>query len=135
MTKIFRWKFFPLFAILLLVSWPPACAQSCNDNITRHDASQIAPAGPSVTSVLTSVQEPSRYRNSPVPTVRDHGESNPGEKFPFQLYVTPEDQAIKALSAQINEAGDAYRLAVQWTYVSEQKLNRVADKWLTPHEF
>jgi hypothetical protein len=26
-------------------------------------------------------------------------------------------------------------MAVQWTYVSDQKLNRVADKWLTPHEF
>ncbi len=135
MTKIFRWKIFPLFAILLLISWAPACAQSSSDNIARHDTSQIAPAGPSVTSVLTSVQESSRYRNSPLPIVRGYGESNPGEKFPFQLYVTPEDQVIEALAAQVNEAEDAYRVAVQWTYVSEQKLNHVADRWLTPHEF
>lgn len=60
---------------------------------------------------------------------------NAGKKSPYRHYVTPDDQAIEALTSQIDGIEDAYALAVQWTYVSEQTLNSVADKWLKPHEF
>lgn len=52
--------------------------------------------------------------------------SNAGKEFPFRLYVTPEDEVVEALAAQINGARDAYKVAVRWTYVSEQKLNHIA---------
>ena len=125
----------PLLVILLLAPWFMAYAQRCNDDITGHDAVQVAAVGPSITSGLTSAQESSRHYSSPIPEIKDYVESNPGEEFPFRLYVTPEDQTIEALAAQINEVEEAYKVAVQWTYVSEQKLNHVADRWLTPHEF
>jgi len=125
----------PLLVVLILAPWSIACTQICNDDITGQDAAQVALVGPSITSGLTSAQESSRYYNPPIPEIRCPVESNHGEEFPFRLYVTPEDQAIEALAAQINGPRDAYEVAVQWTYVSEQKLNHVADKWLTPHEF
>jgi len=128
-------RLFLFLVILLIAPWPIAYAQSRNDDITRQEATQIALVGPSITSGLTSAQESSRYYNSPIPEIRGYVESSPSEEFPFRLYVTPEDQAIEALADQINGAGDAYKVAVQWTYVSEQKLNHIADKWLTPHEF
>ena len=134
MRNKMKWLF-SLLVILVLAPWPIVYAQSCNDDITGQDAAQVALAGPSITSSLTSAQESSRYYNSPVPEIRDYVEGSPGEEFPFRLFVTPKEQAIEALADQINGAGDAYKVAVQWTYVSEQKLNHIADKWLTPHEF
>jgi hypothetical protein len=49
--------------------------------------------------------------------------------------VTPEDQTIKALAAQTRGYAEAYQMALQWIYVSDEKLNHSIDKWLTPHEF
>lgn len=128
-------RLFPLLVILLLAPWPMAYAQRCNDDITRQDAVQIAFVGHSITSGVTSAQEPARRYNSGIPKVKDYVESNPNKEFPFWLFVTPEDQAIEALAAQISGPRDAYEIAVQWIYVSEQKLNYVADKWLIPYEF
>jgi len=135
MTKRFIQKIFPLLAILLLASWFVAYAQSGNDSVTRQDADEIALVGLSITSGLTSAQESSRCYSSPVPKMRNYVESNPNAEFPFRLYITPEDKEIMALAAQINGAEEAYKVAVQWTYVSEQKLNHIDDKCLTPHEF
>ena len=58
-----------------------------------------------------------------------------GKQSRYQLYVTPNDSAVRELSAQTNGARDAYKAAVQWTWVSEQTLNHVPEKWLMPHEF
>ena len=128
-------RLFPLLFILLLAPWFMACAQRFNDDITGQDTVQIALVEHSLTSGLTSTQESSRYYSSPVPEISGYVEDNSGEEFPFRVYVTPEDQAIEAIAMQINGVEDAYKVAVQWTYVSEQELNHVADKWLTPHEF
>jgi hypothetical protein len=128
-------RLFPLLFILLLAPWFMACAQGYNDDITGQDAVQVALVEHSFTSGLTSAQEPSCHCSSPVPEIEGHVESNSGGEFPFRIYVTPEDQAIEALAVQINGVEDAYKVAVQWTYVSEQELNHVADKWLTPREF
>jgi len=128
-------RLFPLLVILLLALCFMAYAQRGNGDITGQDTVQLALVGPSITSGVTSAQEPARRYNSGIPKVKDYVESNPNKEFPFRLYVTPEDQAIKALAAQISGPRDAYEIAVQWIYVSEQKLNHAADKWLTPHEF
>lgn len=125
----------PLLVILIFAYCPIDYAQSCNDDIIVREAAQIVLDGPTITSGLASAQKPSHHYSSPIPEIGDHIENSSGEKFPFWVYVTPEDQAIRALAAQINGVVDAYEVAVQWTYVSEQKLNHVADQWLTPHRF
>jgi len=58
-----------------------------------------------VASGLTSGQESSGYYSSPILRIRDYVESNPDEGFPFWLYVTPEDQAVKALAAETSGSG------------------------------
>ena len=126
---------FPFLILLVLAPWPIIYSQSYNDDITGQNAAQIALDKPSLTSGLASTQEPSRHYSPPIPKTGDHVENNSGEEFPFWIYVTPKDQAIEALADQINGVLDAYEVAVQWTYVSEQKLNHVADQWLTPHRF
>jgi hypothetical protein len=59
----------------------------------------------------------------------------PDKQSRYQFYVTPDDPAVIALAAQISEAREAYQTAVQWIWVSEQTLNHVAEKWLSPNEF
>ena len=135
MTEKFIRKFFPLLAIPFLITCSGVCAHNSNNDIINQDADQEVRVGPSITSGITSVQEPAISYNSGIPKVQGYVESNPDKEFPFQLYITPEDEAIKALAVQINGTEDAYKVAVNWTYVSEQKLNQVADRWLTPHEF
>lgn len=71
----------------------------------------------------------------PTDYAQGYDENIRGQEFPYRAYITPEDRAIQALAAQINGVEEAYELAVQWTYISEQELNNIADKWLTPHEF
>ncbi len=126
---------FPFLIILTLAPWLIICSQSYNDDITGQNATQIALDKPSITSGIASAQESSRHYIPPIPETGDHVKNNSGEEFPFWIYVTPDAQAIEALANQINGAADAYKVAVQWTYVSEQKLNHVADRWLTPHRF
>lgn len=124
-----------ILAILFLGLWPISYAQSCNGTIAGQDTAQIALVKSSVASDLANGEEPFRRYSAPTIKIRDYVESNAGEEFPFRLYVTPEDQAIKALAAEISGVKDAYELAVQWISISDQKLNYVPDKWLTPHEF
>ena len=121
--------------ILLLMLWTKAYVQSHNYDAVRPDESQITLAVHSTTSGFTSVPQFSPYNNSPIAMIRDYFESNNSERFPFRLYVTPKHHVIQALAAQINGAEEAYNVAVQWKYLSDQKLNQIAEKWLVPHEF
>jgi len=57
------------------------------------------------------------------------------KKFPFHLYVTPKNTVIMDLANTISGPEEAYQTARQWIYVSDKKLNDVADYWLTPYEF
>lgn len=124
-----------LLIILILVPWLTAYDQNCGGDITGQDVIHIGLVEPSITSGLTGTREHSRRNNSAIPDIRDYAESNPHGEFPFWLYITPEDPVIEALAAQINGTIDAYKVAVQWIYVSDQKLNHTADKYLTPHQF
>ena len=53
----------------------------------------------------------------------------------YQLYVTPADPAVQSLSREVYGPQEAYAVAVDWVWVSDQTLNSVAEKWLNPHEF
>ncbi len=103
--------------------------------MTGQDADQIVLVRHSITSGIASTQEPARRDNSAIPKLIDYFESDFNKELYFRLFVTPEDQSIKALAAHIRIPRDAYQMAVQWIYVSDEELNHIADKWLTPHEF
>ena len=135
MAKRYIWNIFPLLAILLLATWFVAYAQAPNNNVAGQDVVQILPAEPLIISGITSVQVSSCHYSSSIPQNSDYIESNPDKELCFRLFVTPEDQSIKALAAQISKPRDAYQMAVQWVYVSDEELNHTTDKWLTPHEF
>ncbi len=127
-------KLFPIVAILFLASWLVVYTPGDYDDKSEQEAVQVELTRPLVTSSSASVQEISRSRNSPASN-NDNVRYNSSAEFPFLIYITPEDQAIETLAASINGVRDAYKVAVQWIYVSEQTLNQNADKWLTPHEF
>ena len=124
---------FAILVILLLATWPVAYVRS--DDKTGEDADQIALVGSSIVSGITSTKEPAYRDNSEIPKFRDNFESDSSNELYFRLFVTPEDPSIETLAAQISEPRDAYQIASQWIYVSDEELNHAADKWLTPHEF
>ncbi|UCC17852.1 MAG: transglutaminase domain-containing protein [Dehalococcoidales bacterium] len=59
----------------------------------------------------------------------------PRDEAAFQAYVTPEDSVIQKMASQISCIEDAYVMAIQWVYVSENKLNGQNDQWSSPREF
>jgi hypothetical protein len=127
-------KIFPLSAILLLAIRPAAYIWDANNN-TLQSTLQTAPVESLITSGISDTQEFARRYNSGISEAGDSVAGNPDQESFCHLYITPDDQTIKALATQISTPKDAYKMAVQWTYVTDQKLNGVADKWLTPHEF
>jgi hypothetical protein len=133
---------FAILVILLLAPWPVSFrlnlqgeAYVRSDDKTGEDADHIASVGSSIISGITSTKEPAYRDNSEIPKLRDNFESDSSNELYFRLFVTPEDPSIETLAAQISGPRDAYQIAVQWIYISDSKLNQVADKWLTPHEF
>lgn len=133
-VKLIR-NIFLCLLILLLMPWNVAYVQSHSYDAIRPDESQATPAVYSTISGVAGMSPLSPYNNSPIAIIRDYFESNNSERFPFQFYVTPKHPVIQALAAQIQGAEEAYNLAVQWKYVSDQKLNQIDEKWLVPHEF
>ncbi len=84
----------------------------------------------------TVTSEPISYLNSVLSHERHtQSESLPHKGEYFRFFVTPDDPAIKALAAQTHGYAKAYQMALQWIYVSDEKLNHSIDKWLTPDEF
>ncbi len=53
----------------------------------------------------------------------------------YQTFVTPEDPEIRKISSRISSRKAAYSEAVGWVWISEETLNGVREKWLTPNEF
>lgn len=55
----------------------------------------------------------------------------------YQKYVTPDTKTISDYiqSQGIGSYQDAYKTAVNWTWVSDQKLHGISEKWLYPHQF
>ena len=125
-----------LLSVTLIIDlWSLAYAQYFKTDMAGQDIIQAVVTESSVAANLISIQAlPGDYCH-PVLRIMDNVESNLSEGLPYRFYVTPKDQAIESLAARINGARGAYEIAVQWIYVSEQKLNYTTDKWLTPHEF
>jgi hypothetical protein len=54
---------------------------------------------------------------------------------PYQLYVTPENQAVLDLVDQLVGIEAIYEEAFSWVWISEEQLNGVEELWLYPEEF
>jgi hypothetical protein len=125
----------PLFAVIFFVIWSAVYYQNKDNTIMLRDADYKTTAV-SLAEPDTITSESSRYRNSVLSHERQaQCESLPYKGEIFRFFVTPESQTIKALAAQTHGYEDAYQMALQWIYVSDEKLNHSIDKWLTPHEF
>jgi len=59
----------------------------------------------------------------------------PGQASWYQQFVTPYDSEVQKLSRLITTPEEAYSLAVNWLWVSDQKLHNKMEKWLHPREF
>jgi len=84
---------------------------------------------------VTSAGDTGQAGITGTPQVSAGIDKTPASGAAFKSYVTPDDPVIRILAARINRPEEAYSTAVQWTYVSEKKLNNAVDKWLTPQEF
>ncbi len=59
-----------------------------------------------------------------------------GKQSRYQAFITPDDSAVTNLAASLPDNPVAlYRESVAWTWVSEETLNGVPEKWLKPGEF
>tara|TARA_Y100000310_G_C20672169_1_gene810866 strand:+ start:1575 stop:2594 length:1020 start_codon:yes stop_codon:yes gene_type:complete len=54
---------------------------------------------------------------------------------PYQLYVTPEADAVVDLANELDGISEIYSEGLSWIWVSEQVLNGVDELWLMPEEF
>ncbi len=75
--------------------------------------------------------------SEPVPSgERSSRGKNPAAPAEFyRIFVTPGDPAVLALADHAGGWAGAYQAALQWVYVSDEKLHRAVDRWLTPREF
>ena len=59
-----------------------------------------------------------------------------GKQSRYQAFITPDNADIVSLAGSLPENPVAiYGESVTWTWVSEETLNGVAEKWLKPNEF
>jgi len=121
-------------SILLVVPWCVSDIQNRDSDSAVRDGDQTELARPSITSGMINMPDDSPdYGN---PKIRNYIEDDDMKELHLlRLFVTPEDQAIKALAKKIDRPIDAYQMAVQWIYVSDETLNHADDRWLTPQEF
>ena len=52
-----------------------------------------------------------------------------------RYYVTPDNPMVKTLAESTGNVEAIYDMALNWVYVSEETLNGVSEKWLTPYQF
>jgi len=125
-----------LFAILVILLFPLwLIADVRSDEKAGEGANRLTPAGPAIVSGISSAEGLDRRNDSGILGLSNDFESIPNSELSLRLFVTPEDPSIQTLAVQTNGAGDAYEIAAQWIYVSDEVLNHTIDKWLTPHEF
>ena len=127
-------RLFSILFILLSIVSTADSFQGLNSSETEQSSVQAGVISLPVIAGAIDVTLLSHQSSSPISGINNRVVNNAGKASPYQRYVTPDDQAIEELIIQIDRAEDAYALAVKWTYVSEQTLNHVADKWLKPHE-
>ncbi len=54
---------------------------------------------------------------------------------PYQLYVTPNSEAVQNLASKLDGIKEIYEESLSWVWMSEQLLNGVPELWLYPEEF
>ncbi|MCK4365250.1 MAG: transglutaminase domain-containing protein [Thermoplasmatales archaeon] len=62
-------------------------------------------------------------------------DTQPGQASWYQQFITPTDSEIQRTSNLISTPQEAYSLAVNWLWVSDQALHNKVEKWLFPNEF
>ena len=117
-----------LVVSILLVLFLPC--QGCRRE--KRQAEELAMVGPKMTLLKKNIIDEDTLKQE-LKVV--HPVLPPDKQSRYQFYVTPGDAAVSTLAEQINGVREAYQTAVQWVWVSEQTLNHVAEKWLTPNEF
>ncbi len=58
-----------------------------------------------------------------------------GTISPYQLYVTPDSQAVQELANKLDGLQEIYDESLSWIWVSETYLNGVEEMWYYPQEF
>jgi hypothetical protein len=123
-----------LVLVLLFVLQSPGFAQDADGAADGH-GTQISSGSQSITSGVNSVPDANNARPPADIDVSDAAQDTPARELTLQQYVTPQDQAVKAITEGVNGLKDLYDTASRWIYISDEDLNRTTDKWLTPHEF
>jgi len=65
----------------------------------------------------------------------DNWEPQEGHSSPYQQFVTPDDPAVQALAQQCSTIEDAYEIALQWIWISDNDLFDQQEIWLHPGTF
>lgn len=115
--------------------------------ITEKEADQLRKSD-HVIRVLTRNEARERYESSPeevknwlVEKIREFRLTPSIPEEPkdliseYQIYVTPYDSAVQSLSKEVYGSEEAYAIAINWVWVSDQTLNHMVEKWLKPYEF
>ena len=59
-----------------------------------------------------------------------------GKRSRYQAFITPDAPAVASFASSLpSDPKEIYYEAVRWTWVSEETLNGVQEKWLKPQEF
>lgn len=54
---------------------------------------------------------------------------------PYQLYVTPDAEAVQNLAAELNGIQEIYDESLDWVWISDLELHGEEEVWLYPEEF
>jgi hypothetical protein len=129
-----KWLLF-LLSISLFVIQPSGYIQDNRAAAGVSGNTQVDNNSQPVTSGLSNIQGLENSHTSAMPENDDSSRNTPVKELTLQQYITPDEQAVKTLADSLGDLEDVYSAASRWIYVSDEKLNRTTDKWLTPREF
>ena len=95
----------------------------------------LAPVSLLLTFPLFATQGSLSNHGYGLPAIREFIFSGTGGRLSCQLYVTPDDATVKTTASRAGSIENAYKLAVGWAYVSDQRINGVTEEWMSPHDF
>jgi transglutaminase-like putative cysteine protease len=128
-----KWLLLPV-VLLLFITPSPAYVQGESVAAVAPGVNQPDYEKQSVTSGFSDILD-TGSRISVNLNIYDSSGEKPARELTLQEYVTPDDEAVKAMADDIDGIEDTYDVAGRWIYISDEDLNRLADKWYTPHEF
>jgi hypothetical protein len=130
---VMKWLLLPVTALLFIIP-SSAYVQVDGGAVVATGVNQPDYDNRSVTSGLNNIAD-TGSRTGVDLDANTSSVDEPARELTLQQYITPDDEAVKSMAGYLNGIKDAYVAAGQWIYVSDEDLNRTADKWYTPHEF